>query len=252
MLVAAVQSDTVWEDPDANFAKLAPVIAAAAERGARLVMLPEMFACGFSMATERTSEPPDGPTVSFLLEQAAAHGIWLGGTAPIVDGTRLPTNRFLLAAPDGSIAAHYDKIHPFSYSGEDEHFAAGDRLVTVDIEGVRTSLFVCYDLRFADEFWALAQATDLYLVPANWPAGRAHHWSSLLVGRAIENQAYVLGVNRVGKALRLDYSGDSAIVDPMGVVLDSASGSEALLLCDIQPEVVEETRSRFPFLADRR
>ena len=252
MLVAGVQSDTVWEDPSANFARLGGLVESAVDRGARLVVLPEMFACGFSMATDRTAEPPDGPTVSFVLEQAARHQIWLGGSAPITDGTELPANRFLLAAPDGSLAAYYDKIHPFTYSREDEHFAAGTSHVTVDVEGLRVSLFVCYDLRFADEFWALAPVTDLYLVPANWPSSRRHHWSSLLVGRAIENQAYVLGVNRVGTVGRLEYSGDSAILDPMGQILDSASGVEAVLLAEVDAAVVAETRRQFPFLADRR
>jgi predicted amidohydrolase len=252
VLIAGIQCDTIWEDPASNFAKLSPYLDQGAEQGARLILLPEMFACGFSMATERTAESPDGPTATFLSEQAARLGVWLGGTAPISDGTDLPANRFLLMAPDGSLAAHYDKIHPFTYSGEHEHFAAGDRHVTVDIEGIRTALFICYDLRFADEFWPLAPDTDLYLIPANWPAKRGHHWRSLLMGRAIENQAYIAGINRVGTAGRLDYRGDSAIIDPMGEILDSASGVESVILAEVSPAVVSETRARFPFLEDRR
>ncbi len=113
---------------------------------------------------------------------------------------------------------------PFSYGGEEKHFRAGSELVTVDVEGLRVSLFVCYDLRFADEFWQLARDTDVYLVPANWPAKRRLAWTSLLQARAIENQAYVVGVNRVGDGGGLAYVGDSRIVDPLGELLATAAG----------------------------
>ena len=114
------------------------------------------------------------------------------------------------------------------------------------------SLFVCYDLRFADEFWGVADQTDLYVVPANWPAARRHHWRSLLVARAIENQAYVVGVNRVGHGGKLDYAGDSAIIDPMGEVLATAAGIETVLVADVDPAMVTATRAQYPFMADRR
>ena len=124
--------------------------------------------------------------------------------------------------------------------------------MTVEVKGLRLSLFVCYDLRFADEFWGLAHGTDAYLIVANWPATRRVHWSSLLRARAIENQAYVVGVNRVGTGGGIDYSGDSAVIDPLGEVLASAAGSETILLADLDGEVVVETRDRFRFLQDRR
>jgi predicted amidohydrolase len=162
-----------------------------------------------------------------------------------------PVNRFLLAGPDGSLVT-YDKIHPFSYAGEHEHFAAGQERITVDIDGVRVTPFVCYDLRFADEFWAMAAGTDCYVVVANWPAARRVHWQALLAARAIENQAYVVGVNRVGEGGGVRYAGDSRIVDPSGDVLAAASGIETILLADVDPAVVAETRARYPFLADRR
>lgn len=252
LVVAGLQTDTVWEDPPANFARLAPQIATAAAGGAQLVLLPEMYACGFSMQTERTAEPVDGPSTEFLVTQAATHGIWVGGTLP--ERARpddLPTNTFVLAGPDGTVH-RYAKVHPFTYSGEDEHFAAGDRLVTVDVAGVRCSLFVCYDLRFADEFWSLALDTDCYLVPANWPTSRREHWTALLRARAIENQAYVVGVNRVGRGGRLDYSGDSMIVDPLGRVVSAAAEVEGAVTGLVDPAVVADVRQNFPFLQDRR
>lgn len=252
MRIAAIQSDIAWEDPAANFARLRPWVAAAAAAGARLVVLPEMFACGFSMATERIREPAGGPSARFLAEQAAAHGLWICGSVPeLPDGAERPYNTLVLAGPDGQ-QVRYRKIHPFTFAREHEHYAAGDRHVTVEIDGLRCTLFVCYDLRFADEFWATAGATDAYLVVANWPERRRHHWTALLQARAIENQAYVVGVNRVGRGNNLDYSGDSRVVDPWGEVLAAAAGAETMLLADLSAELVRDAREKFPVLKDRR
>jgi predicted amidohydrolase len=250
--VAAVQHDVVWADREANFARLAPMIDAAARAGARLVVLTEMYSTGFVMDGERVAEPVDGPSTRFLVEQARAHGVWVCGSLPErPDGQDRPFNRLVLAAPDGR-CHRYAKIHPFTYAGEEEHYAAGAERVVVDVEGVRVGLFVCYDLRFADEFWALARDVDAFVVPANWPESRREHWRTLLAARAIENQAYVIGVNRVGTGDRLTYVGDSRILDPLGRVMAEAAGSEALLVADVDPAVVAETRARFPFLQDRR
>ena len=189
MRIAAIQHDTVWRDPEANFEHLAPMIAAAAGTGARLVVLTEMFSTGFAVGTS-IAEPEGGPSSQFLVSQARQHGIWLGGSCAEVpeDEDPRPANSFVLAAPDGTVY-RYHKIHPFTFAGEHEHFRAGNQFVTVAVEGIRVSLFVCYDLRFADEFWQVATDTDLYLVVANWPEPRRLHWQHLLTARAIENQA---------------------------------------------------------------
>jgi predicted amidohydrolase len=113
-------------------------------------------------------------------------------------------------------------------------------------------MFVCYDLRFADEFWQLAPTTDVYLVPANWPESRRAHWVALLQARAIENQAYVVGCNRVGSGGGLTYSGDSRIIDPLGELLATAARTESILLADVSAEEVAAVRDRFRFLQDRR
>ena len=252
MRIAALQSDVVWEEPQANFERLRPWIASAARAGTRLVLMPEMFSYGFSMATERISESPGGESTAFLLEEAAKHDLWLAGSVPEkLDGEPKPYNTFVLAGPDGTVH-RYRKIHPFTHADEHESYLAGDAFKTVEIDGVRFTLFVCYDLRFADEFWATATETDVYLVVANWPDRRAHHWVSLLIARAIENQAYVVGVNRVGDGNELHYSGDSRIVDPHGIVLASASEQETLLIADVDAEMVRDARQKLPFLADRR
>jgi predicted amidohydrolase len=252
MKIAAIQSDIVWEDPQANFERLRPWLTAAAAAGARLVVLPEMFACGFSMMTERVREPPSGPSVRFLEEQARAHGLWVCGSLPeLPPGAVKPYNTLVLAGPRGQLA-RYRKIHPFSFAREHEHYAAGSDHVTVDVEGLRCTLFVCYDLRFADEFWARAEQTDAFVVVANWPERRRHHWTALLTARAIENQTYVVGVNRVGHGNGLEYTGDSRVVDPWGETLVAAAAAETMLLADLRPEVVRDAREKFPVLKDRR
>jgi predicted amidohydrolase len=253
MRIAAIQHDIAWCDRAANFAHLAPLVGASVAAGARLVLLAETFSTGFATERPDLAEPEGGPSSQFLVEQARRHGIWIGGSCPEVppgDDPR-PYNTFVLVAPDGT-THRYRKIHPFSYGGEGEHFRGGDQFVIVDVDGLRVGLFVCYDLRFADEFWQLAADIDLYLVPANWPTSRRAHWMALLQARAIENQAYVVGCNRVGDGNGIDYCGDSRIVDPMGELLATAAHTESILLADVSAGQVATVRKRFPFLADRR
>lgn len=255
MKVAAVQHDIVWEDAEATRRHVAPMIAQAADAGARLITLTEMYATGFSMRPERVAEDEGGPNETFLLEQAAEHDAYLIASIAQRSQDGRYRNNAVLAGPDGSVQ-RYAKIHPFSYAGEHEHYAAGTQHLTVRIGDLRVTPFVCYDLRFADEFWAVAGDTDLYVVPANWPRTRREHWRALLRARAIENQAYVVGVNRVGNAhdgdREIPHAGDSAIIDPMGTVLSEASEVETVLVADVEPGTVRAVRQRFPFLADRR
>jgi predicted amidohydrolase len=250
--VAGIQHDIVWEDRDANFAHLAPLIADAAADGARLVVLTEMFSTGFSMAVDRVAETRDGPSATFLAEQARTHDVWVCGSLPErpASGER-PFNQLVLAAPDGAMH-RYAKIHPFGYGAEPEHFGAGREFLTVNVEGVRCSFFVCYDLRFADEFWPLAPNTDCYVVVANWPRQRRAHWQALLPARAIENQAFVVGVNRVGTGDGLTYVGDSVILDPLGEVVAAAGEGECVIAGEVDAERVATVRAKYPFLADRR
>jgi predicted amidohydrolase len=252
MRIAAVQHDIVWEDRDANFERLAPQVAGAVAAGAELVLLTETFSTGFSM-TPGIGEPEDGPSAVFLAGQAAEHGVWVGGTCPeVAEGETLPFNSFVLAGPDGTVH-RYRKLHPFTHAGEHERFRAGEKPVTVQVGGLRITPFICYDLRFANVFWQAAPDTDVYLVPANWPSPRRHHWQTLLQARAIENQAYVVGCNRVGTAGDgTPHVGDSRIVDPSGELLATAAGVETIVLADVDADVVASTRERFRFLPDRR
>jgi predicted amidohydrolase len=251
MRIAAVQHDIVWEGREANFERLAPQVARAVGAGAELVLLTETFSTGFSM-TPGMGEPEGGPSSQFLADRAAEHEVWVAGTCPeIAAGEELPYNSFVLAGPDGT-THRYRKLHPFTHAGEHERFRAGEKPVTVQVGGLRITPFICYDLRFADVFWRAAPETDVYLVPANWPSPRRHHWQTLLQARAIENQAYVVGCNRVGTAGDgTEHVGDSRIVSPMGELLGTAAGVETIVLADVDAAEVATTRDRFPFLRDR-
>jgi predicted amidohydrolase len=250
MRIAAVQHDIVWEDRDANFDRLAPQVARAVGAGAELVLLTETFSTGFSM-TPGIGEPEGGPSARFLAGQAAEHGVWVAGTCPeVADDGDLPYNSFVLAGPDGT-THRYRKLHPFA--DERDRFRSGQGPVTVEVGGLRITPFICYDLRFANVFWAAGPGTDVYLVPANWPAPRRHHWQTLLQARAIENQAYVVGCNRVGTAGDgTEHAGDTRVVSPMGELLATASGVETIVLADVDATEVAATRDRLRFLADRR
>lgn len=256
--VAAVQHDIVWNDREANFERLAPKIAGAVAFGAGLVLLTETFSTGFGFDDpDFVTESVGGASSQFLADQAARHGVWVGGSCPEVrsdndPGDLRPSNSFVLAGPDGT-QHRYRKVHPFSHADEQKYVRAGDRLVTVDVAGFRVSMFVCYDLRFADEFWQLATDTDLFLVPANWPAKRREHWMTLLRARAIENQAYVLGVNRIGAdGTGLEHCGDSLLIDPFGELLAIAGDGEETIAGEVSRERLDSIRGHYRFLPDRR
>jgi predicted amidohydrolase len=250
MRVALLQMDLAWEDVLENHRRAARLLEQAAAGGAQLALLPEMFSTGFSMDSRRIAQPPGGPSESFLREQAARLGLWILAGVP-ESGKPSPRNMALLVSPDGSVV-RYAKIHPFSYAGEDRVYTAGDRVVTAEIDGVRVTPFVCYDLRFPEPFRTAAADTDLFTVVANWPDQRREHWRALLRARAIENQAYVVGVNRAGDGNGLHYAGDSAAIAPLGETIVEADDREQVLFCDVDPEVVKKLRSRFPALSDRR
>lgn len=251
MIVAAIQHDIVWKDAAATQARVTPLIDHAIDAGASLVLLSEMFATGFSTSAAEISQPPDGPTVEFVRATAQRHGAWIAGSVAVDGPSGRSRNRFIAAGPSGELVT-YDKRHPFTFADEHLEFEPGDDVVTFEVDGVRVTPFVCYDLRFADEFWQLAESTDVYLVPANWPESRRSHWMSLLHARAIENQAYVVGCNRVGTGATLPYSGDSRIIDPLGELLATAAHTESILIADVTAERVQEVRDRFRFLQDRR
>ncbi len=250
MIVAGIQLDIAWEQPEVNFRCARELVERAAAGGARLVALPEMFATGFAVRSE-TAPAHAGDVRRFLVELAQRHRLWvLGGYAE--PGEARPANSCSLIAPDGSEVLHYRKIHPFSLAGEHERFAAGDTIETADVEGVRVTPLICYDLRFPELFRTAASGTDLFVVIANWPERRGHAWRTLLAARAIDGQCWLLGVNRVGEAEGIDHRGDSALVDPMGEVVAALAEAPGLVVGEVDPVRVREVRDRFGFLSDRR
>ncbi len=256
MIVAGIQFDIRWEDPARNHALVREQARAAAEGGARLVVLPEMFATGFTMRSSWAAEV-GAESWRFMADLARELSLWiLGGWVaadPAPGAAETPHNALSLFSPDGREVMRYHKIHRFALAGEEQHYAAGENLVSTEIEGVRITPLICYDLRFPELFRIAAATTDLFVVCANWPEVRSAAWRVLLRARAIENQAYLLGVNRVGVAGTLPHSGDSALLDPLGETLCAAAPhSPALLLGEVAPENVVATRRRFPFLNDRR
>ncbi len=252
--VALVQLDLAWEDPAENRRRADRRIREAAASGARLVILPEMFTCGFSMraasADAGLCEAEGGPTETWMQEVAAGLDVWLIAGVP-QQSDRGARNRALLVGPDGHVR-RYTKLHPFSFAGEHEHYAAGEQVESWVVDGVRITPFICYDLRFPEVFRQTVDRTDLYVVIANWPERRRAHWQALLLARAIEDQAYVAGVNRVGDGGGLHYSGDSALISPWGERLVAAAEAEAVLVGTVDPAVVAAARAQFPVLRDRR
>jgi predicted amidohydrolase len=248
MKIGLVQMDLAWEDAAANRRRAERHIQAAAALGARLVVLPEMFASGFSMRPERIAEPVGGPTEQWLVGVAGDLGVWvLAGVAEDVG----PRNVALLVSPEGAVS-RFAKLHPFSFAKEHEHYRSGDAVCTWTVEGLRITPFICYDLRFTEPFRMAATDTDLFVVIANWPERRRVHWQTLLRARAIENLAYVAGVNRVGDGDGLHYAGDSGLISPWGETLAGAAESEVVLVAEVDPGVVTAARAAFPVLDDRR
>jgi predicted amidohydrolase len=209
-----------------------------------------MFSTGFSMEPERVAQEPGGSSEAFLREAARSLSIWIFGSIA-ERGEPRPRNMGLLVSPQGRVT-RYAKIHPFSFSGEDEHYAGGERVVTEDVEGLRVTPLICYDLRFPEPFRLAAPDTDLFAVVANWPDARRDHWRTLLRARAIENLAYVAGVNRVGEGGKLRYAGDSTAVSPWGEILAEGGPEEAVLLFEADAREVAQARAKFPVLQDVR
>ena len=254
MIVAGIQMDIAWEDPDRNFLRvneLAKGVMTGPGPAPRLLVLPEMFATGFSMDARKVSAFAQ-ITRDFLAGLASRFSVFvLGGYAEPAEP--MPANACSIFAPGGEEILHFRKLHPFSMGGEDENYIGGESVETADVEGVRVTPFICYDLRFPEPFRPPSSTTDLYCVIANWPDKRREAWSGLLRARAIENQAFVLGVNRVGLASDMLHAGDSALMNPMGHEMAGVEEyQEGVVLGEVDPREVAKTRRHLGFLKDRR
>ncbi len=249
LFITLIQPDIVWEDKESNLAHYAAMIESIT--GTReIVVLPEMFSTGFSMSPERLAEDMDGPTVSWMRDIARKHRIILAGSL-IIEHEGHYYNRIVWMQPDGNFST-YDKRHLFGYAGEDDSYTAGSRKLIVQVKGWRICPLICYDLRFP--VWSRYAAGcehDVLLYVANWPQRRALAWKTLLQARAIENQAYCIGVNRVGEDGNGHlYPGASSAFDPSGSLLWQGDGGETAHTIALSRKTLDETRNQLPFLKD--
>jgi len=250
MYVAGIQLDMAWEDKAANAVRVRDLVESANLPKGALVLLPEMFATGFSMDVDAIA---GGPTEEFLSGLAREQGIYLCGgvvtRAP--DGRGL--NQSVTFGPDGALVARYSKIHPFSYAGETKYYAPGTETLVYRWGEAAVAPFVCYDLRFPEIFRnATKKGAQVLTVIANWPEPREAHWLALLKARAIENQAFVVGVNRCGRDPKLAYSGRGQVIDPRGNVLADGGNGEGVFGAELDLASLLTYRKDFPALQDMR
>jgi predicted amidohydrolase len=253
MKLYCCQTDITWENKVANYTRAQKLLAAARPERNSLVLLPEMFATGFSMNVSAVVEGPKADTEKFLAQIAQDFGVYMIGGVVTNSPDGRGYNQALAVSPNGRPLARYSKMQPFSLGGESKSYMAGEAPMFFAWEELKVSPFICYDLRFPELFRsAVRGGAQLFTVIANWPVARIHHWITLLQARAIENQAYVAGVNRCGTDPKHTYNGRSIIVDPHGTILIEAGDSECVISADISPEVVNKWRAEFPALEDMR
>lgn len=261
LTITTIQTNLHWENKQANLLLLEDRLRNL-EQKTEIVVLPEMFSTGFSMRPADLAETMEGETVAWMREMAAQYRIVLTGSVIIEeDGKYL--NRLIWMLPNGQ-AAHYDKRHLFAFAGEDKFYSPGNKRLIAQVKGWKINLQVCYDLRFP--VWGRQQLQnpargssdvetgleyDILLYVANWPQRRSHAWKTLLCARAIENQCYVVGVNRVGKdGNDVYHSGNSMIIDPLGEVLYHMADEEDSFTITLQKDQLETVRNKFPFWKD--
>lgn len=256
LTLTTIQTNLHWEDKDANLSMLEKKIESIHDR-TELIILPEMFNTGFSMQPKKLAETMEGPTVDWMKRMAQKKKAIITGSLIIAEEDnkgRNYFNRLIWMLPNGQ-HGFYDKRHLFGYGGEDKEFSAGHKRLVASVNGWRVNLLVCYDLRFP--VWARQQSQegeaeyDLLVYVANWPERRNQAWMTLLRARAIENQSFVVGVNRVGKdGHDNNHTGDSMLIDPMGEILYQKSNEEDTFTTTIQKLTVQTTREKLPFLKD--
>ena len=249
--ISIVQHNIIWEDKAANLESLESKINAI--KKTELVVLPEMFSTGFTMDPAPNAETMEGPTVHWMLKLAQTKKIALAGSI-IIEENGNYYNRLILALPNGKTGT-YDKRHLFAFAGENEQYTAGEKRFITSINGIKINLQICYDIRFP--VWARQHQRenepeyDVLINIANWPQKRSYHWKTLLTARAIENQCYVVGVNRTGvDGNGHHYNGQSRIINPLGNTVYAANIMEDVFTYTITKAEIDSIRNDFPFLKD--
>jgi len=255
MRVLGFQTDIAWEDRFANFSRIEAMARETGPIGpGSLVVFPELSTSGFTMNVAAVAEPRDGDSAQFFSSFAKRHKCHvIAGLAVARDEPGLAANEAVCFSPDGSEVARYRKMNPFIVAGEGNHYPAGKSPVVYQIGDWKVAPLVCYDLRFPEPFrTATAMGAELLVVIANWPVIRVDHWTTLLRARAIENQAYVVGVNRTGSDPTLEYPGASIIVGPQGEILAAADDSISVLTASLDREKLVNWRRDFPAISHLR
>lgn len=243
-----IQPDTIWENPGANRALLEEMIHDLEDYG-DLILLPEMFTTGFTGNVARLAEPMNFTTHKWLKQIAAHTKAYIGGSFIVKEGDDC-FNRFLLVSPDGT-SQQYDKKHLFRMSEEKDVFSAGRERIIMHVKGWKICPLICYDLRFP--VWARNTdlVYDLLIYSACWPATRDFVWNTLLAARALENQAYVAAINRVGEdGMGISYLGNSQVVSPKGEAMNAKSSKEGIIQVSIDKKELNDFRSKFPVYLD--
>lgn len=252
--VTLIQTNLHWENVEDNLRMFDEKINSIKER-TEVVVLPEMFSTGFSMAPERLAQTMDGSAVQWMKQKAAEKNIIITGSL-IIEEDGQYWNRLIWMQPNG-VFGTYNKRHLFGFGGEHEHYQAGDKRLIASVKGWKVCLTVCYDLRFP--VWSRnaispetdAPAYDVLINVANWPERRSTPWKTLIHARAIENQCYAIGVNRVGNdGNNIYHSGDSSLIDPLGEIIYRKSHDEDIFTTTLERARLDEVRKNFPFLKD--
>jgi predicted amidohydrolase len=252
MKCCSAQIASCWEKPEKTLAKAEVCIRRAASLGAAIIAFPEQFATGWDPCSDRHVQDRSGPIVSALKKYAQEYSVAVLGSFR-ERYQPLPKNTAFAVDSDGSILAWYAKMHPFTHAHEERYFAAGEDIAVFDLLGMKFGIAICYDLRFASLFQLYAaKGVQAVFVPAAWPASRARHWELFIMARAAENQMYVIGINTVGKTPVDSYTGASMTADPDGTVIARAGDDEEMVVSELDPSRVEQTRSRFPIHKDHR
>lgn len=246
MKITLLQLNPEWGDVQACIRRAEAALKAAGPSD--LYVLPEMWSSGFTMQPELHSESEPGPALAWMKQTSSRTGAAVAGSVAVRENGSF-RNRFYFVKPDGSVT-FYDKHHLFTYSGEDRQYEAGNERVLVEWKGIRFRLIVCYDLRFP--LWCRNRGDyDVLLCVASWPDRRSDAWKLLLRARAVENQCYVVAVNRVGDDPTCHYTGDSAVIDAYGrTVAECRSGEESSCSAETDMEKLAEFREKFPVLRD--
>jgi omega-amidase len=251
--ITLIQLDIAWEQRQANHARVQSLLSGVSTPAGSMIVLPEMFDVGFTMSASLAQDEPTNATRDFCQRLARQHASHVVAGFVQRDETGWPVNQASVFAPSGEVLGRYVKTFPFSPAGEDKHYAAGRGPVVLDVAGIKVAPIVCYDLRFPELFRsAVDLGAEAFVVIANWPSPRVEHWVTLLKARAIENQAYVIAVNRTGSDPKLAYPGRSMVIDPRGNVVTDAGAGEGAFKSEIDVSLVRSWRSDFPALRDRR